>query len=78
MNWLRLFDNTSFDILLIENTLADVKVFLILFSILLVTYGLLMHMLDINRDEQAFLIEPEFGFWPIDGIYGMEAWLCFG
>lgn len=55
-DWMRLFDSTSFFILLIENTLGDIKAFMVLLSIALLTFGLPLSMLDMDRSEEGQLI----------------------
>ena len=67
-DWLRLFEGTSFYILLVENTLSDIVWFLAVFLLSLVTFGLPMHMLDLNRSESP-LISVRFDFWVLDAIY---------
>ena len=70
-DWLRLFEDTAFYILLIENTLNDVMGFLAIFFLALITIGMPMHFLDLNRayrgDDE--LIEPAFNFWIADAMY---------
>ena len=68
-DWLRLFQGTSFYILLIANTLRDIKEFFVIFLLSLITFGMPLHMLDLNRDEDNLLVDSSFGFWPLDLIY---------
>ena len=55
-DWMRLFDSTAFFILLIENTLGDIKAFMVLLSIALLTFGLPLSMLDMDRSGEGQLI----------------------
>lgn len=67
-DWLRLFEGTSFYILLIENTIKDIGYFLIILFTALLTFGIPLSMLDLNRDKN-FLIDPVFAFWPLAMVY---------
>ena len=68
-DWLRLFSGSSFYMMLIQKTLGDITDFLIIFVVALITFGLPLNMLDLNRADTTLLIEPVLGFWPIDTIY---------
>ena len=52
-DWLRLFEQTSFYILLIKETLLDVGYFLLLFIIALMMFGFPMMFLNFNRVEEG-------------------------
>ena len=67
-DWLRLFESTSFFILLIERTLNDILFFMILFTVAILAFGLPMSMLDLNRAEGSELIQSSYGFWLFDLI----------
>lgn len=67
-DWLRLFEDTSFFILLIEKTFSDIKWFLILFAVALIAFGVPMSMLELNRDENSELVSAPLNFWVIDTI----------
>ena len=67
-DWLRLFESTSFFILLIERTLNDILYFMILFTVAILAFGLPMSMLDLNRAEGSELIQSSYGFWLFDLI----------
>ena len=62
-DWLRLFENTAFYILLVQETMKDIKAFLILLLTTLMMFGIPMVMLDLNRTEENALVDPTFGFW---------------
>ena len=68
-DWLRLFEGTSFYIILIEYTLKDISQFLLIYFVSLITFGMPLHMIDLNRANEAPLIHSELGFWPLDIIY---------
>ena len=46
--WLRVFESLSFYVSLIENTLYDIKGFIILFFIALAAFGLPLSMIDLD------------------------------
>ena len=62
-DWLRLFENTAFYILLVQETMKDIKAFLILLLTTLMMFGIPMVMLDLNRTEENALVDATFGFW---------------
>ena len=63
MDWMRLFDQTSFYILLIGQTLKDIFAFLILIVMSLLMFGFPMIMLNINRSEENLVVDETFSFW---------------
>ena len=57
-DWMRLFEKTSFYILLIQETIKDVSPFLLLLMISLLMFGFPMIMLDLlDTGEETLLIE---------------------
>ena len=52
--WLRLFDNTSFYVRLIVDTLFDIKYFLILFAMILMTFGNAIFILSKDREKSLY------------------------
>ena len=52
VDWLRLFDNTSFYVTLIIRTFVDVAYFLLILLILLIYAGNAMYMLDLSKDTK--------------------------
>ena len=50
-NWLRLFDGTAFYILLLRETIKDIKYFMVLFILSLFMFGIPMEILNNNNDE---------------------------
>ena len=51
IDWLRLFDNTSFYVTLIVKTFVDIAYFLLIILLLLVYVGNAMYMLHLNADH---------------------------
>ena len=50
-DWLRLFKDTSFYVLLVKLTIKDITAFIILFVVSLLIFGIPMSMLSLNRVE---------------------------
>ena len=50
-DWLRLFENTAFYVLLVKLTMKDILPFMILLFVSLLIFGIPMSMLSLNRDE---------------------------
>jgi len=61
--WLRLFEGTAFYIMLLNETLSDIRSFVILILASLMLFGLPMVMLNLNRTVDAEIIEPTFNHW---------------
>ena len=64
IDWLRLFDNTSFYVTLIVRTFVDIAHFLLIILILLLYVGCAMYMLHLNADregEDTDIVTPVFG-----------------
>ena len=68
-DWLRLFEDTAFYVLLVGETLYDIRYFLLLLLITLMMFGVPLLMLDANSLEDKELIEASFGFWLADLLY---------
>ena len=62
-DWLRLFEQTAFYILLMTETLKDVSSFLILLLTALMMFGVPMIMLNLNRGPDAQIVESTFSYW---------------
>ena len=69
-DWLRLFEGTAFYIRLIMETLADIGAFLLILVLALLTFGIPMYMLDLNRSDidDNHVIDPVFGFWGMNAL----------
>ena len=69
VDWLRLFDSTSFYVTLILRTFVDILYFMLIMLILLFYFGIAMYMLQLNADpaeRSTFIIEAIFGNVLID------------
>jgi len=63
LDWMRLFDNTSFYIHLIKQTGKDIAAFLGLLFISLIMFGVPMIMLNNSRTDELALVDQKFSFW---------------
>ena len=85
IDWLRLFDQTSFYVTLILQTFVDITYFMLIMILLLLYVGLAIYMLQLNADpasEDSAVIIPVFNNAVIDstlnqfhlmiGEYNME------
>ena len=63
LDWMRLFNETSFYILLIRQTMSDVGYFVLLIVISLMLFGIPIVMLNMNRDEDHPIVTGDFSFW---------------
>ena len=68
-DWLRLFEETAFYVLLVGETLYDIRHFLLLLIAALMMFGIPLLMLNGNSEEDSELIEGTFNFWLADLIY---------
>ena len=64
-DWLRLFESTAFFVLLMIETLADIKDFMVLIMVSLLMFGLPMTILNNNRGELDSVQDAPIGFWMI-------------
>jgi len=62
-DWMRLFDLTSFYVLLILQTIKDIAAFLLLLLMSLVLFGVPMIILNMNRSEDQLVVDEIFGSW---------------
>ena len=66
-DWMRLFDGTSFYILLIKETLMDIKDFSLLFAMSLMMFGAPLIMLSFNSsDANNEVLVQNSSFWLFD------------
>ena len=49
--------------------MRDVRVFLILFVVSLLIFGIPMQMLNLNRDADSAIVGDSYGFWLVDAIF---------
>ena len=71
LDWLRLFDNTSFYVTLILKTIRDIGYIAVIIFIILVYIGSAMYMLQLNSDqsnEEAAIITPIFNSFVVDSM----------
>ena len=68
-DWLRLFEQTAFYVLLVGVTLRDVRYFILLLLTTLMMFGIPLVMLDASSYEGKELIDPAFNFWLFDLMY---------
>ena len=68
-DWFRLFDETGFYVLLVAETLYDIRYFLLLLITTLMMFGVPLIMLDGNSEEGSELIDGTFNFWLVDLVY---------
>ena len=69
-DWCRLFNVTAFYVLLVQATLRDALVFLMLLLLALLMFGVPISILNFNREgDDAQLIADSYGFWLVDCIY---------
>jgi hypothetical protein len=67
-DWLRLFGKTSFFILLMTETLWEIRYFMVLIFLTLAMFGIPMAVLNQNREEDQNVISKTFDLWIIDMI----------
>ena len=62
LDWLRLFDKTSFFVTLILQTFRDIVYFLLIMVVLLIYIGNAMYMLQLNAigGEENVIVQPIF------------------
>ena len=59
-DWMRLFEGTSFYVLLIIQTIKEIKFFMLLVVISMITFGLPMSFLNLHRSSEELIIEDSF------------------
>ena len=70
LDWLRLFEKTSFYIKLIIETVYDIGYFMIIFIAALFMFGNTMYMLQLNKDaDSSDIVTATFGHFMIDSLY---------
>ena len=65
-DWLRLFEQTAFYIKLMQETLKDIRAFLILILTALATFGIPMIILNLKLDAESQVVDEVFGFWLVN------------
>ena len=68
-DWLRLFEDTAFYVLLVGETLFDVRYFLLLLLTTLIMLGVPLVILNSSSQEEKELYDGVFDFWVFDLMY---------
>ena len=70
LDWLRLFDNTSFYVTLISRTITDIGYIGLIIAIILVYVGCSMYMLQLNSSISAEndIVSPIFNVFIFDSV----------
>ena len=65
-DWMRLFNRTAHYITLIKETLKDSWSFLIILIANLMLFGVPMHIIDFNRQQEDRIIQGDFQNWIVN------------
>lgn len=68
-DWLRLFEGTSFYILLVGETFIDIAAFITILLVSLLTFGFPYHYLNFNQDADSQLYSNTFDYWFLDILF---------
>ena len=68
-DWLRIFDGTAFYVLLIWETIYDIRYFFLLLLITLTVFGIPLIILDGGSADGKEVIDNTFGYWLLDLMY---------
>ena len=68
-DWLRIFDGTAFYVLLIWETIYDIRYFFLLLLITLSVFGIPLIILDGGSADGKEVIDNTFGYWLLDLMY---------
>ena len=66
LDWLRVFEPTAFYVLLMTETIADTKIFIILIVFAMMMFGIPLSILNENRTETDAIVEESIGIWGLD------------
>jgi len=69
LDWLRLFEETAFYVLLVQETLSDIKPFMLVLFTTLMMFGAPLLMLNHSSAPDADIIDSTFNFWFADLLY---------
>jgi len=70
LDWLKLFQPTSFFIRLITETLNDIRYFSLIFLVALFMFGTPMYILNMNRGADNAIVDEVFGgIWVFNVFY---------
>ena len=70
IDWLRLFDTTSFYVTLILRTVTDIQFFVLIIMVMITYSGCATYMLQLNatQDHENVIIDPVFNNFLIDSV----------
>ena len=69
LDWMRMFDSTAFYIKLVFATVKGIWSFLLIYFVILISFGCAMICLSMNRDDSdSQIIESYFNNWFIDSV----------
>ena len=70
VDWLRLFDVTSFYVTLIIQTILDMKYFLLILAVMVIYFGSTMYMLQLNviTSDGTDIVEQRFDNFMLDSV----------
>ena len=63
LDWLRLFDSTSFFVSLIKETVLGIEPFMYIMFVWYMTFGISFYILNLNRDEESQIMTVESKLW---------------
>ena len=69
--WLRLFSNTSHYIRLIQETIYDIRYFLLIYFVVIGLFANAIHTLNLNRDyrdEDSTIVDKNLSMRPMDAL----------
>ena len=67
---MKLFRPTSFFIKLITETIYDIRHFFVIFMVALFMFGVPIHILNLNRDENNPIMDKTFGnIWILNAFF---------
>lgn len=66
--WMRLFDSTSFYVKLIRETVYDIRYFLILFIVILLTFANALLVANHGRGDEEEIVDSVFGVALLDAV----------
>ena len=68
IDWLRLFETTSFYVELVSQTISDIRHFMILYGFAILLFTIPMSLLNKNRNEDTTLVTSVIKNTIIDGM----------
>ena len=68
IEWLRLFEETSFFIHLIYKTIVSIQYFMVIMIVMYLMFGSAIYFLNLGIHEEDEIMPSNFGFWPLDAF----------